>query len=60
MKREGLMLTILQLVNPHTTKGESAWSASQYWNLWTDAMNVLSVLTLKMPEQFLEYNGSVR
>ncbi|XP_076240800.1 cilia- and flagella-associated protein 69 [Calliopsis andreniformis] len=60
MVKRKLMRTILQLVNPHIENSNIAWSASQFWSLWTYAINVLSVLVPKMPNEFIKYDGTIR
>ncbi|XP_033335215.2 uncharacterized protein LOC117225643 [Megalopta genalis] len=60
MVHRKLMQTILQLVNPDTEDSKITWTASQFWNLWTYAINSLSVLAPKMPKDFVTYNGTIR
>lgn len=54
------MRTVLHLVNPNTKECNITWNASQFWNLWTYAINALSVLVPKMPTEFMEHNGTLR
>ncbi|XP_076278659.1 cilia- and flagella-associated protein 69 [Lasioglossum baleicum] len=60
MVHRKLMRTILQLVNPDIEVSQITWTASQYWNLWTYAINSLSVLAPKVPKDFIAYNGTIR
>ncbi|XP_029050719.1 cilia- and flagella-associated protein 69-like isoform X2 [Osmia bicornis bicornis] len=60
MKEKKLMRTVLHLVNPNTKECKITWNASQFWNLWTYAINALSVLVPKMPTEFMEYYGTLR
>ena len=54
------MQTILQIVNPNIEETKVTWNASQFWDLWMYAVNALSVLAPKMPQQFVEYHGGIR
>lgn len=54
------MQTVLQIVNPDIEGTKVTWNTSQFWDLWIHAVNALSILAPKMPEQFIEYDGGVR
>lgn len=54
------MQTVLQIVNPDIEGTKVTWNTSQFWDLWTYAVNALSILAPKMPEQFIEYGGGIR
>ncbi|XP_017754601.1 PREDICTED: cilia- and flagella-associated protein 69-like [Eufriesea mexicana] len=60
MVRRKLMETILQIINPSIKEIKNTWTASQFWDLWMHAMNALSILAPKIPEQFVKYNGVIR
>ncbi|CAK9831943.1 Cilia- and flagella-associated protein 69 [Anthophora retusa] len=60
MEKRNLMEMILQLVNPNIEETKIHWNSSQFWYLWLYAINALSVLAPKMPQQFLDYDGSIR
>ena len=55
-----LMQTILEIVNPNVEETKVTWNVSQFWDLWMYAINALSVLAPKMPQQFVEYHGGIR
>ncbi|CAL7952404.1 unnamed protein product [Xylocopa violacea] len=60
MVQRRLMETILQMINPSTVETKISWNVSQFWDLWSHAMNVLSILAPKMPKEFMKYDGSTR
>ncbi|XP_050588373.1 uncharacterized protein LOC126921145 [Bombus affinis] len=60
MIKRKLMQTVLQIVNPDIEGTKVTWNTSQFWDLWTHAVNALSILAPKMPEQFIEYGGGIR
>lgn len=61
MVKRKVMKTILQLVNPSIEEDSTVtWSASQFWNLWTYAINALAVLAPKMSKEFVRYDGTIR
>ncbi|XP_060829520.1 cilia- and flagella-associated protein 69-like [Bombus pascuorum] len=61
MIKRKLMQTVLQIVNRDDIEGTKVtWNTSQFWDLWNHAVNALSILAPKMPEQFIEYGGGIR
>lgn len=60
MVERKLMETILQIINPSLEEIKNTWTSSQFWDLWMHAMNALSILAPKMPEEFVKYNGVIR
>lgn len=60
IKKEKLIQTILQIVNPNIKKLKIKWNPSQFWDIWTYAINALSVLVPRMPKLFVDYNGGIR
>lgn len=54
------MQTLLQITNPNIKKIKIKWNPSQFWDIWMYAINALSVLAPKMPQQFMDYNGGIR
>ncbi|XP_076397129.1 cilia- and flagella-associated protein 69 isoform X2 [Megachile rotundata] len=60
MEDRKLMRTVLHLVNPNVEECKITWNPSQFWDLWTYAINALSVLVPKMPREFIKHHGTAR